>query len=207
MPVLPPLQKFENTAFLLWKIEESTEELYRLTQLAENEREMCSMISHPKRKKEWLTARATLQHLLDQLKAPPATTLYKDLQGKPRLTGVNWYVSIAHCFPWVLVAIDQRYPLGVDLQRPSSQLVRVQKKFLQENEINYCRGELEKLCIYWCAKEAIYKAHPKGLLTLRNIDLHTAHHTLHGKANGLAFRVKYFWHQGHVITFARPFIK
>ena len=76
------------------------------------------------------------------------------------------HISISHSDIECVLAVAD-VPVGVDVEVPRAQLVRVSGKFLSKNE----RVELtpEALLPYWTAKEAVYKAagiHGLGLVEI-----------------------------------------
>ncbi|MEL7006491.1 MAG: 4'-phosphopantetheinyl transferase superfamily protein, partial [Bacteroidota bacterium] len=146
-----------NSAIALWNLDESEETLIKAgasihcTKMAHKER------THPGKRKEWLAARITLKYLLDKL-GHRYTELQKDAYGQPYLIDNSLHLSLAHGSSFALVAVSEQYPIGVDIQWPYQKLLKVRAKFLDDHEIQDSGDDLDKLCIYWCAKEAIYKA-------------------------------------------------
>lgn len=67
------------------------------------------------------------------------------------------FISISHSETTCVLALSDA-PVGVDIESPRSQLVRVAGKFMAESELN-CLPELtpSSLLHYWTAKEAVYK--------------------------------------------------
>ena len=197
----------QHSAYLLWHIVEPEEVLLRASKLSKLAQTAYQGITHPYKRKEWLAARLALKQLLAQW-GYEYTELQKDAWGRPHLASSNLYVSIAHSFPFAFTALDQQHPIGVDIQLPSTQLKNVKEKFLDHGEIRDSGNNLEKLCIYWCAKEAIYKAQGGKNLSLKQ-DIHIrafkkkAQGTVWGEIGPKLFVTHYNFYKDHVLAWSR----
>ncbi|MEM9417209.1 MAG: 4'-phosphopantetheinyl transferase superfamily protein, partial [Bacteroidota bacterium] len=103
---------------------------------------------------------------------------------------------------------DHRAPIGVDIQLPAKKLQDVREKFLSENEVKDSGNDMETLCIYWCAKEAIYKAHGgKGVSLKEDIHIQEFEKNDQGIVRGVLrnkpFVVHYSFYDHHVLTWSR----
>jgi len=81
--------------------------------------------------------------------------------GKPLLKGHPHHVSLSHSFPLVAAQIDLTYPVGIDVEQPKSKLKTIAHRIFSAEEIADVGDDLVKHCIYWCAKEAMYKIYGK----------------------------------------------
>jgi phosphopantetheinyl transferase len=148
-------------AYAVWRITESEEELRQLLATTIDPG-LCNVISHPIKRKEWLATRLAYQYLCKRMDIH-CYPIHKNTYGKPYLAGDHTtsplYVSLSHSFPFVAAILSTQTPIGIDIQRPNSKLLRIQNKYLSPAEIVDSYASIEKLCIYWCAKEAIYKAY------------------------------------------------
>ena len=70
-------------------------------------------------------------------------------------------MSITHTSNYVAAVMHHSEALGVDMEKPSEKLKRIAHKFLSETERTEAESDIEKLCIYWSAKEALYKLYGK----------------------------------------------
>jgi 4'-phosphopantetheinyl transferase len=140
-------------------------------------------ITHPKRKAEFLHARLALQMLLNSLKLN-YQGLTKDLKGKPYLIGLGDHISISHCYPFAAAAVSKQGSIGIDIQIINSKLVTSKKKFISDKELPLCTNDLQELAIYWCAKEAIYKAHNDNSVSLKDIHINLPYKPLYSKTSG-----------------------
>ena len=197
----------EHGAHLLWHIAEPEEALLKASNLSALAQAAYQKIGHPRKRIEWLAARLALNTLLAQ-RGHEHATLQKDAWGRPYLTNSSLCLSIAHCFPFAFVAVDQQHPVGIDIQFPSKKLISVREKFLDHEEIRDSGNNLEKLCVYWCAKEAIYKAQGGINLSLRR-DIRISafikkdQGTVWGEIASTPFVVHYSAYDGHVIAWTK----
>lgn len=194
-------------AHLLWHIDEPEEVLLRdsklstLTQIAYKE------IMHPRKRREWLAARLALKKLLAQL-GHEYTELQKDAWGRPYLASSGLHLSIAHCYPFAFAAVDQQHAIGIDIQLPCKKLQNVKEKFLNDEEVKDSGNDPAKLCIYWCAKEAVYKAHGGKGVSLKHgisVSAFTKRNQgiIWGQIGPKLFVIHYDFHADHVLAWSR----
>jgi len=196
-----------HTAYLLWLIDESVEELLGRLALTDLEQLAYSQLTHPGRRLAWLAARVALQELGQEFNCP-YTGVHKDTWGRPYLAGSKFYVSLSHCFPYALAAIAKQAPIGIDIQWPHKKLQKVQAKFLNGREIKDSAHDVEKLGIYWCAKEAIYKAYGGVGVSLRqDISIEpfvkNSQGTVQGRVASKRYEVHYSFYRGHVLAWCQ----
>lgn len=192
-------------AYLLWKITESEEVLLCHSKLDKVAQKSYKLVTHPRKKSEWLAARLALRQLMAKL-GHPYTTPHKDTWGKPYLVNSTLHVSIAHCFPFVLVAVN-RQPIGIDVQRICKRLQYVKAKFMRDDESTESGHDIAQLSIYWCAKEAVYKAYGgKGLSLKKDIHirpfLKRERGTVFGEVRCRLFKIDYQLYKNHVLTWS-----
>ena len=150
----------DNSFWALWKI---SEPLYVLTEQYPpllDEMAYLSEIHHPSKKAEWLAGRLAVKALIEQL-GEPFTGVFKDKYGKPYLCNSSFHISLANSYPYAAAIIHRHIASGIDLEPPKPTLLRIRHKFLNEEELADAGEDLRKLCIYWCAKECLYKIHGK----------------------------------------------
>lgn len=73
--------------------------------------------------------------------------------GKPICDQYN--LSISHHGKYFSLARSKK-PVGIDVEGPRTQLVRIQKKFLHPSEAQFA-ADVEKLQLIWSVKEVVYK--------------------------------------------------
>ena len=59
-------------------------------------------------------------------------------------------------------------PVGIDLQIYNSRIKTIKDKFLNPSEIKLIKNEEEDLHYFWCAKEAVFKAHGRKKIYLKD---------------------------------------
>lgn len=165
-----PLVKLEkinqNSSWALWKIEESVIQLAEYVRLPSEDLTELHSISHPRKKLEWFASRAALRSLLDA-EHHPEFRLRKDDKGKPYLPEHCFHISLANSFPYGAAIIHRHHQVGIDIEPPSPKLLRVKHKFLNSVESEEVLEDLDKLCIYWAAKESLYKLYGGKQLSLK----------------------------------------
>ncbi|RRA97634.1 4'-phosphopantetheinyl transferase family protein [Larkinella rosea] len=150
---------------VLWEIEESEEELHAQVTLTVPEQMELIEITHPAQRVEWLACRAALRSLVQTYWSYAG--LYKDEFGKPHLIGLKAHVSISHTSGWAAAVVHHSKAVGIDIEPFRDQFVRVVPRVLSDEEISHANGDLHRLAVYWCAKEALYKLYGKRQLTFR----------------------------------------
>jgi 4'-phosphopantetheinyl transferase len=144
----------------VWQIDESEEELSATVVLADNCPEE---IANPRKRLEWLAGRSLLKKMVEE-SGLNYRGILKDEFGKPFLKDLNHQISLSNSFPFVAVQIHPEKSVGVDLEQPRPKLFQVMRRVLTDAEWNDGANNLRKLCVYWCAKEALYKIYGKRSL-------------------------------------------
>lgn len=160
MPIIIEKKYNSNAHLAVWQITESHDELQAmLPSEILTDAELAS-ISHEQKQIEFFCSRLTIKYLADKLGIRYAG-IKKDEYGKPYLTGSEWQFSLTHTAEFVAVVMHENRPLGIDMEQPSEKLSRIAHKYLSEAERTDASNDLDKLCIYWSAKEALYKLYGK----------------------------------------------
>lgn len=160
MPVILE-KKYENSISLaVWQITESHDELQAmLPSEILTDAELAS-ITHPQKQIEFFCSRLVIKYLANSL-GVEYLGIRKDEYGKPYLVGSNWRMSLTHTSNYVAAVMHPTQALGMDMEKPSEKLRRIEHKFLSESERIEAKNDIEKLCIYWSAKESLYKLYGK----------------------------------------------
>lgn len=162
MPVAKMNKVGKESTVAIWFISETEHELGFLVQ------ETCpEEIISPLKRLEWLSGRALIKTLLENLQLE-YVGLRKDEFGKPFLKDHNHEISISHSYPYIAVQIHTSQPVGIDLEQPKEKLLKVAHRVLSSTELTDAGNDITKHCIYWCAKEAMYKLHGKRGLHFEN---------------------------------------
>ncbi|MBL7852483.1 MAG: 4'-phosphopantetheinyl transferase superfamily protein [Cyclobacteriaceae bacterium] len=142
-------------AWGLWFISEEEPDLSYLSY------ESCpDDIVHPQKRLEYLAGRALIKTLVEEMHLT-YEGIRKDEFGKPSLKTHPHAISLSHSYPYVAAQIDRHVPVGIDVEQVKEKLRLVGPRILSPGEVRDAGDNLVKLCIYWCAKEALYKIHGK----------------------------------------------
>lgn len=145
----------KEQAWGLWRISETEQELsFAALESCPEE------IENEQKKLEWLAGRALIKSLVEGC-GLQYNGLRKDEFGKPFLKNNTHYISLSHSFPLVAAQIDLLHPVGIDLEQPKEKLRTIAPRVFTEEEVRDAGDDIVKLCVYWCAKEALYKIYGK----------------------------------------------
>lgn len=164
-----PLVKIEpidaSTQLGIWDIEETTDELRLRTSLTPEEADQFITFRNETRRKQWLSYRLLLHEMLPG----NLPLLVYDEFGKPALKERDLFLSISHSGEYAAVITSKTHPVGVDIERMTDRIERIQSRFLapeEEQQIGEV-NRLEKLYIAWGAKESLYKIHGRPEVELQ----------------------------------------
>jgi len=162
MPLIK-IEKDPQQAWGIWKImeDESTLRLH-----LESGEEIPASIQHPVKRQEWYAGRVLVQGLLGVF-GYPSKSLEKDEHGKPFFASSLLRVSLSHSYPYVAAIVNLVHEVGIDLEQPKDKLRRVANRVFNTEELQDAGDNIVKLCVYWCAKEAMIKIYGKKDLGLR----------------------------------------
>ncbi|MEO9851649.1 MAG: 4'-phosphopantetheinyl transferase superfamily protein [Reichenbachiella sp.] len=118
---------------------------------------------HPKKKMEFLASRQLIREMCEQMNIA-FHGIHKDEFGKPYLIDSAYHISISHSYPMVACALHPNTPCGIDIESARSQLLKIKHKFLNKEELEFCGEDLNKLCLHWSTKEALYKIYGRKRL-------------------------------------------
>ncbi|QCR24583.1 4'-phosphopantetheinyl transferase family protein [Pontibacter sp. SGAir0037] len=165
MPLLFTKQLHPHTLLGVWSITESPEEL--LQHLPDYiDHSAIPVFPHPKRQKEWLASRVLVYQLLQHFTSEPLQLLRSE-NGKPEFASSGIHVSISHTTDLAAVILSDTYEVGIDVEYISSKVLRVANRVLTEEELLYTSGDTEKTCLYWSAKETLYKLYSRRNLIFK----------------------------------------
>lgn len=166
MPLASERKLDDGTIVGIWDISGPAERLPAVESLTAEEQEELQKRLTPRKKKQFLAARALLAHLLG--KRHPICYLPG---GRPFIPGSELQVSISHAGNYVAVAVSAGKPVGVDIEvMPRSSLAKAKSYFLSGEEQRQVEvgGPVEELHVYWSAKEALFKFAGHTQLSLKD---------------------------------------
>jgi len=95
-------------------------------------------------------------YLINQLLQKDCLTAYDD-KGKPYLVGDDRHISISHSHDYLAVIVNEFESTGIDIELKRDKVLKIKHKFLTNEELLHANDDVEKLLIYWAAKETLYK--------------------------------------------------
>ena len=146
----------KTTTLLVWKIEESLEDLQSSIVLNERSQARVAGMKSESHIKGFLAVRKLLA-----LAGYTDFDLFYTEDGKPHLKdGKN--ITISHSFDFSVIAISDSI-VGVDIEKNREKIKRIAHKFIGvEKKYLVEENLVEQLTVIWGAKESLYKIHPDG---------------------------------------------
>lgn len=148
LSIIPPIG--------IWKMEETTEEMWSLLQQKAWYQPEFSRLKAEQRQKEWLATRLLLKEMLGR-----EAIIHHHLSGAPFLSETEKkQISISHTKDFVAIMLtDVTHIAGIDIEYRSERVRKVRSRFLNTEEEQFIdpTHETEHLLICWCAKETLYK--------------------------------------------------
>lgn len=154
MPLV--LNKYENTFRLaLWSLTEDLEFFEKNSRLSPSDTKTYHKISSISRKKEWLAVRVLLNEVLGFW---PQITYTET--GKPLLKNHTRHLSVSHAKTMVGILLCTNPYAGIDIEKTDRSIDKVLARFLSDAELEQLKNKPVNFSriLYWCAKEAIFKA-------------------------------------------------
>lgn len=168
MPLYKTITVDPHTKVLIWKIEESFEELSKNIELTEKCRNRVENMKSDVHRKGFMSIRQLLA-----IVGYSDNDLYYDSNGKPHLND-DKHISITHSFEFSAIIISDK-EVGIDIEKQRDKIIRIAHKFTPIEEYRTLANEdalVRKLTIVWCAKESLYKSFAeKGVSFLQHIDV------------------------------------
>jgi len=171
MPVFQKKNISDIALLGVWEITESPEMLRQQIHLNEEEENLYNSFNNDTRRIHWLSYRVLLKELINE---EEYSHIIYDKNGKPFLSYNSHHLSVSHSGKYSAVIVSKENQVGIDIEKIQPKIEKVISKFLTEKEIAQLGSEslIEKFCICWCAKEALYKLYGKRqLLFNENIRL------------------------------------
>jgi phosphopantetheinyl transferase len=104
---------------------------------------------------QWLSARK-LASECSQLISEPDIILNKNQSGRPYLDNSSLHISLSHN-PKNAAVIFSHSACGIDIEIIRDKILRIERKFLNEEELDNFSGNTDQLTILWSVKESLYK--------------------------------------------------
>ena len=148
----------------VWQLSESLNEL--LSHFSDKELEDPAYLqyTHEKRKIEWLATRSLIKLLI----GADFTISYTE-SGKPILNHARYKnISISHSRYFAAVYIHEKLQVGLDIEDSTRNYNSIEKRYLSDEELLQTGRDPLLQCLYWCAKESIFKLVPDHDVEFRN---------------------------------------
>lgn len=167
MPLYKRIPVNKNTKVLIWKIEESFDELsLDISLQPESNDRLLNMRSEIHRK-----GFLSIRHLLKET-GYTDTDLFYDDYGKPHLQDGK-HISITHSHTYTAIILSENGPVGIDIEKQRDKIVKIAHKFTPFEEYKTIANHdalVRKLTVVWGGKESLYKIYgKKKLLFLHHI--------------------------------------
>lgn len=149
-------------------------------------------------------------HLIDFLLKKTIQIDY-DNNGKPFLKGDSRHISISHSFGKLAIIVNEHQTTGIDIEIIRDKVLSVKHKFLSLSELEDAGEDIEKLLIYWSAKETLYKIYGvKQINFIKHLSVKPFTKSLSGNLVGSVqfsntnielFELNYHFIQNYVIVY------
>ncbi|WP_271405817.1 4'-phosphopantetheinyl transferase family protein [Tenacibaculum soleae] len=165
MPVHKTLTVNQTTKVLIWKIEESFEDLADGITLTQRSSDRLNNMKSDLHRRGFLSVR----HLLNKIGYTDADLVYDEF-GKPHLKDGK-FISITHSFTFSGIIISDDKPVGIDIEKQRDKILKIAHKFTPIEAYKSIANHdalVSKLTIVWGAKESLYKIYGKKKLLFLN---------------------------------------
>ena len=200
MPLFTQLSK-DDFQLSVWRIEEELS-FFEAKFNAHPE------IQNESKKLQWFATR----HLLNEMVGDSAH-VWKDDTGKPFLKDASHHISISHTPEFAAAIASKQNIVGIDLEMITPKVERIAHKFLRDDEIDAIGTDekLEKLILYWSAKEALYKLYGKKQIEFKTqlliepftleLNGHLRAEIITGDEHIRGLTVNYSFFEDHVVSY------
>lgn len=186
MPLINISKITTNKAFGIWKVSESLNEINYLNK---NENLNIDNRIIEKKFKEKVAARMVVKKICENLKLN-YYGIKKNKAGKPFLIKNNAKISISHSYPFAVALINTKNLCGIDIEKIREKVLKINPKFLNEDERKLVGNSRKKNTIFWCCKEALFKTSNKQNISFRDdINLKEKKKNIIGKIKGEKFKL------------------
>ena len=209
MPLYKIITVDERTNILIWKIEESYEDLCEGIELTSHCRDRVLSMKSDLHRRGFMSVR----HLL-AAQGYTDFDLYYDEFGKPRLKDGK-QISITHSFIFSAIIVSDR-PIGIDIEKQREKIHRIAHKFTNEQEELYLEHQdLDKtraLTVIWGAKESLYKLYATAGLSFEQhiyipsfrLDLPFLYGIIHYDGETSHYEMSFLEFEGFTCVYALP---
>ncbi len=212
MPLVYKKSIDKGSFFGVWDITESYMELVSELSLSDEEFKILNGFKSESRKKQWLSYRVLIKQLVN---LDMFFKMTYDEHGKPFLLKPDYHLSVSHSGNYSAVILSKNCFVGIDIENVHPKIKKIVSKFLNEKELKNIKlsersDDLEKIYVYWCAKEALYKLYGKKNVSLReHIHINPFSYKETGNINGeiiskqfsLHYKLQYFKINNYMLSY------
>ena len=152
-----------GTILYIWHVTESVEDLKYMCYKKGIYTDDTLNIKSQSRKTEVLVTKLLLNLIFGE-----KATLNHHENGAPYIMESDMHISVSHTHGAVCIAINNVNPVGVDIERIGTRVIKVRDKFLNEMEKRWLAADnINANLIAWTAKEALFKVIPESGIDFR----------------------------------------
>lgn len=101
-----------------------------------------------------------IRMLLNKLFNNKECVLAYQESGKPYLKSHSEHISISHSHAKIAICVNEKESTGIDIELIRDKVFTIAHKFLRDEERSDVEeSDIEKLLVYWAAKETLFKIH------------------------------------------------
>jgi phosphopantetheinyl transferase (holo-ACP synthase) len=130
------------------------------TYITDKEKLLLNSISNENRKQEFIQTRRLRNETIGH-----AEILYNK-DGKPLLTDSDDFISISHSQSYIGI-LKAPFNVGLDIEEVNERILKIRKRFLNEEEQVLFGSSIENLTIAWTLKEAMFKLNERKGIDFR----------------------------------------
>lgn len=163
MPLIHRREIRTDAIIGIWEVTETEAELLQLYPANADELVTLNSYFYPYRRSQFLASRLLLHTLI-----PNAKIIY-DANGKPFPDDKKMHISLSHSGNLIAIMTDSKH-CGIDIETIGPKIEKIASKFLSDKELIACAEEpvVQRMYVYWCVKEAIYKVEGKKNVSLKS---------------------------------------
>ncbi|TDO05288.1 4'-phosphopantetheinyl transferase family protein [Sunxiuqinia elliptica] len=151
MPLVKEITN-QGALLLLWELTEAIS--WYKKQLPGIESEPAFLrLRNERRQQEWLAVKMLLKHI-----GCTNLNVSYNTKGQPEIDHPLYQsVSISHSNQLAGILLHKTQQTGLDIESFERNFKAIERKYLSEQEIELTRKHTDYHCLFWCAKEAVYK--------------------------------------------------
>ena len=154
MPFVREIPYNDGTLVYAWSASETVDDLMVLCQRRGIDTTWLQSVKSSGRRIELMAERLLLHVIFGY-----AVELRHKEDGTPYVPNSDIHLSISHTPGLVVIAINAKHPVGIDVERRGPRVLRVRERFLNEQEQSFIAADdMNENLIAWTAKEAMFKA-------------------------------------------------